>query len=77
MQSIILASASPRRAELLTEIGVTFHTRPVDIDETPLGDESPSAYVERLAREKAVAGVADPGEFVIGYLGSAWGRYSG
>ena len=66
MQSIILASASPRRAELLTQIGVPFHTRPVDIDETPLDNEPPSVYVERLAREKAVAGAADPGEIVIG-----------
>ncbi|MEQ9544698.1 MAG: Maf family protein [Marinobacter sp.] len=66
MQSIILASASPRRAELLTQIGLPFHTRPVDIDETPQGDESPSNYVERLAREKAVAGVSDSAEIVIG-----------
>ncbi|MFL1464723.1 Maf family protein [Marinobacter sp. HN1S83] len=66
MQSIILASASPRRAELLTQIGLSFHTRPVDIDETPEAGELPSAYVERLAREKALAGAVDPEWLVLG-----------
>lgn len=66
MQSIILASASPRRAELLTQIGLSFHTRPVDIDETPEAGELPSAYVERLAREKALAGAEDPDWLVLG-----------
>jgi len=53
-----LASASPRRRELLTQIGVTFELAPVDIDETPLANESARAYVERLAQEKATAAFA-------------------
>lgn len=55
MPSIILASASPRRAELLQQIGLNFSVRPADIDETPESDETPEHYVERLAREKALA----------------------
>lgn len=52
---IILASASPRRWELLRQIGVEFDPHPVVIDERPLAEESPSEYVLRLAREKALA----------------------
>lgn len=55
MPSIILASASPRRAELLQQIGLNFSVLPADIDETPEPDETPEHYVERLAREKALA----------------------
>lgn len=56
---LYLASASPRRADLLTQIGVPFTVlRAPDIDETPGPDEPPRAYVERMAREKAAAGVA-------------------
>lgn len=55
MPSIILASASPRRAELLQQIGLKFLVRPSDIDETPEPSETPEHYVERLAREKALA----------------------
>jgi len=54
MSDLILASASPRRAELLRQIGVRFEVHPADIDETPLPEESPEHYVERLAREKAL-----------------------
>lgn len=53
---IYLASASPRRKELLQQIGVLFEQIPVDIDETPEPDELGSDYVVRLAREKALAG---------------------
>jgi len=53
---LYLASGSPRRRELLTQIGVPFSAISADIDETPLEHESPSAYVERLARGKAEAG---------------------
>ncbi|WP_460123982.1 Maf family protein [Pseudomonas sp. H3_G09] len=56
MKLLYLASGSPRRRELLTQIGVHFAAISADIDETPLSDESPSAYVERLARGKAEAG---------------------
>ncbi|HIL94019.1 MAG TPA: septum formation inhibitor Maf [Cycloclasticus sp.] len=52
---IILASASPRRAQLLQQIGVKFDIKAVDIDETPLSDESAEDYVRRLAIEKAQA----------------------
>ena len=55
MVDLYLASASPRRAELLTQIGVPFCCLPVDIDETPHAGEQADAYVERLAREKATA----------------------
>jgi septum formation protein len=53
---IILASASPRRAELLRQIGVSFQQLPVDIDEALKPDETPVDHVARLAREKACAG---------------------
>ena len=52
---IILASASPRRRELLDQIGVSYRVNVVDIDETPLLNELPQAYVERLAAEKSAA----------------------
>lgn len=52
---IILASASPRRQELLRQIGVTFKVLPVDLDETPLTGETPLAYVERIAAEKSAS----------------------
>lgn len=69
MPALFLASASPRRRELLTQIGVPFTLLPVSIDETPLPAESPDAYVQRLAREKALAGLAlldDPEACVLG-----------
>ncbi|GHC32159.1 Maf-like protein YceF [Kushneria pakistanensis] len=53
---LILASASPRRLELLATIGVAARACPVDIDETPRPDEPACDYVLRLAREKALAG---------------------
>lgn len=56
MKPLYLASGSPRRRELLTQIGVPFSAISADIDETPLPQESPAAYVERLARGKAAAG---------------------
>jgi septum formation protein len=52
---IILASASPRRSELLKQIGISHRIMAVDIDETPLANESPLAYVERVAAEKSAA----------------------
>ncbi|MFY0992357.1 Maf family protein [Halomonas sp. C05BenzN] len=54
-----LASASPRRRELLASIGVPVEVCPVDVDETPLPGESPADYVTRLARAKALAGARD------------------
>jgi septum formation protein len=55
---IILASASPRRKELLAQIGVRARIHPVDLDETPLPAEQPLAYVQRLAAEKSAQCVA-------------------
>lgn len=52
---LILASASPRRRELLTQAGFAFEVRPAHIPEDPLPGEDPIAYVTRLAREKAEA----------------------
>ncbi|SDP17902.1 Maf family protein [Pseudomonas jinjuensis] len=57
MPQLYLASSSPRRRELLAQIAVPFHGVPANIDETPLPAESPEAYVERLARNKAQAGL--------------------
>ena len=62
---MILASASPRRRELLDQLGVEFHVAPTDIDETPRPGEAPAAYVRRLAFDKAGAAPAEPGDIVI------------
>lgn len=50
---IVLASASPRRKELLEQIGIKAISHPVDIDESPKANEPPSGLVHRLALEKA------------------------
>lgn len=52
---LVLASQSPRRAELIGRLGLTFETLPADIDETYLHHETPSQHAERLAREKALS----------------------
>ena len=52
---LILASASPRRYELLTQIGVPCLVETADVDESPLADETPEALVLRLAQQKAQA----------------------
>ena len=52
--SIVLASASPRRRELLQQIGIDFHVVVADIVEQPLADEKPGDFVLRMAREKAL-----------------------
>jgi septum formation protein len=51
---LVLASASPRRQELLRNAGISFAAEPADVDETPLKDEGPRECAERLAREKAL-----------------------
>jgi len=56
--AIYLASGSPRRRELLTQIGVPFDRISSEVDETPRPDEGAHAYVARLAAEKAAAGIA-------------------
>ena len=53
---IYLASASPRRRELLQQIGVSFRLIGADLDETPMAGEAPAGYVSRLALAKADAG---------------------
>jgi nucleoside triphosphate pyrophosphatase len=64
---IVLASASPRRQELLRNAGIPFAVQPADINETPLAGESPRDCAERLAREKALAVFQNqPGEYVLG-----------
>jgi septum formation protein len=63
---LVLASASPRRAELLDQLGLVFAVEPADIDESVLDGEDPVAYVERVARAKAAAiAGADPGSVVV------------
>ena len=65
MTPVVLASASPRRQELLSQIGVQFTVRAPDIDETPGDNEPPDAYVRRLALAKAAAVDVRPDELVI------------
>ncbi len=63
---LILGSASPRRRDLLAQIGVVpDEVRAVEIDETPAKGELPRAYVERMARAKAEALAAGPDELVL------------
>lgn len=64
---LILASASPRRAEILRTVGWPFETRAVDIDESHRAGEEAAAYVQRLARAKADAGaLREPGATILG-----------
>jgi septum formation protein len=65
---LILASSSPRRAEVLRDAGIEFEVRPTAIDETLRSGESASGYVRRLAIEKARAAVeaaAEPADFAV------------
>ena len=55
---LILASQSPRRADLLTAAGIPFALASADVDETPLPDEVPVDYVLRVAKEKAILAAA-------------------
>jgi septum formation protein len=60
---LYLASSSPRRRELLAQIGLPHLSLPQFIDESALPSEAATAYVERLAREKALRALADPDYF--------------
>jgi septum formation protein len=71
---LILASASPRRRELLAQVGYQFEVRPAHILEDPLPGEDPIVYVTRLAREKAEAVFR---EVVDGLRNSEEGRLDG
>ena len=67
LMQLILASASPRRRELLTQIGLAFEVIPAHIDETRRASEDPRAYVQRLALEKAqTIHALYPSAFVLG-----------
>ncbi|MCP1727693.1 septum formation protein [Natronospira proteinivora] len=64
--ALILASQSPRRRELLAQIGLDFTVQPAHIDESHHSGESPADFVERMALEKALAVAADlPEEAVV------------
>jgi septum formation protein len=63
-ERLVLASASPRRFELLAGLGLRFELRPADLDESVHPGEPGDRYVERLARAKVTA-VARPGEVVV------------
>jgi len=68
-QRLVLASASPRRAELLAAAGYAFTIDPADVDESEHPGERPENYVLRVARDKARTVAArrrDPGEIVLG-----------
>lgn len=67
LPKLILASGSPRRAEILDSVGWPFEKHTADIDESERDGESPEDYVVRLAREKAGAVAAYyPGQLVLG-----------
>ncbi|MGI9626113.1 MAG: Maf family protein, partial [Longimicrobiales bacterium] len=64
---LVLASQSPRRAEILKMLGLSFETLPAQIVEEQSDQESPRGYVERLARDKALAvSSLRPGSLVLG-----------
>jgi septum formation protein len=64
---LVLASASPRRQELLRKAGIAFVVQAADIDERPREGETPGECAERLAREKALAvAEARPGDRILG-----------
>lgn len=64
---LVLASASPRRQELLRNAGISFVIHPANVPEVPLTDETPHSFAERLAREKALAVRQQrPGDVVLG-----------
>ena len=63
---LVLASQSPRRAEILRQAGIPFTVRAVPVDETPLDGEKPEDYVQRLAEMKATAVASGPDEAVLG-----------
>lgn len=64
---LVLASGSPRRADVLRQLGLAPEVRPADADESYLPGETPAAHVERLARTKAeLVASRDPGALVVG-----------
>jgi septum formation protein len=65
MLPLLLASASPRRRELLERVGVALEVRAADVDEEPVPGEYPAAYVSRIAHAKAYAVARTPGQWVL------------
>jgi septum formation protein len=65
IRNLILASASPRRRELLASLGIDFTVQVPEIDETPREDEPPVRFAERLAFEKAEAVASDADTTVV------------
>ena len=62
---LVLASASPRRRELLERVGVALAVRPADVDESVHAGEAPLPYVRRVAAAKAAAAFAPGGPWVL------------
>ena len=62
---LILASSSPRRAELLNRLGLDFVVSPADVDESRHPEEGPGVYVERVARAKALAITGSSDDLIV------------
>ena len=69
-QEIVLASASPRRRELLAQVGINVLVVPSTADETLLANEAPEAHVERLSCDKAMEVANRPGQIGRWFIGS-------
>ncbi len=69
---LILASASPRRSEILNMFGIKFEIFPVDIDETPFKNESPEIYVKRVAETKVLEASKNRKGIIIGADTIVW-----
>src|SRR5436309_3278993 len=65
LPKIVLASASPRRAEILRTVNWPFEVLPMDVDETRKQDEDAATYVQRLARAKAEAARRSTGSTIV------------
>jgi septum formation protein len=63
---LVLASQSPRRAEILRQAGIPFQVRTAPVDESPLAHEKPEDYVRRVAEMKVLAIKPSPDEVVLG-----------
>lgn len=62
---LVLASQSPRRSDILRQAGIAFIVRAAPVDETPLADEKPDDYVQRMAERKALAVTSAEDEIVL------------
>jgi len=67
LESLVLASASPRRIKMLSRLGIVFESIPSHVDETPLKGEMPEKFVRRMAAAKVNDVIArSPGKWIIG-----------